>query len=60
MILGGPQHRTRDTDVLVFLLSLMTHSGDYQKESNIAWPSAGLVTAGHGGVFRGQQWQEPR
>ena len=44
----------------LFLLSLMTHSGDDQKESNMVWPSAGLVTAGHGGVFRGQQWQGPR
>ena len=44
----------------LFLLSLMTHSEDDQKESNMVWPSAGLVTAGHGGVFRGQQRQGPR
>lgn len=41
----------------MFLLSLIMHSGDDQKESNMVWPSAGLVTARHGGVFRGWWWQ---
>lgn len=44
----------------MFLLSLIMHSGDDQKESNMVWPSAVLVTARHGGVFRGRWRQGPR